>query len=603
MPEPIIPARPITLSEKRSVILFWFLLAGVIFVGLTLFSRHVPEEWTLPVKGLSGLVAGLFALFGLKLELKDQPIFAALRFTPANVSRLLAIILVAMLVLLISERLNPLRIVCLPGTEIWIDGKYERKVLPPEDKNVGDELRPMMYVTERVCLKWGNHEIVLKKNPLCPGREETFREEIRIQDALFRWRKVSSIHDRQIETKMQVFPLFEIDIPDDGTDREIAQAISAVYGGFWERLVSQSGFGKELSGTPPDDGELRFTYGIDSAAKPILEIGIQSARNGRELGARVNRENKENSVSLAYFYAPIPDDGKALVKLDTRTNVAPIAERIWSSFERHLGDDDLCAWIKIRLDLFRDDIGGGEQVGLVPLLSKNIKMALEAPRDTDPTSPTGAPSPSPEFADNEPSPPLYSDALMDIMRGLDATSDLLHREPASEAQPEPDLGGNESSGEGEMAQPDPPPEVVIPATPSQDDPVQSTTLCRVYYNLAEEWQRKKLTEVAANLDQETAPESPRDVIRPYHWRKVNLRTVPPAAYVPQKLEVRYYLPEATASAKALLEALYAKGLKADSGRISRIIPTEYDLNTSADLKTHLEVWTSEKSFIEHKPKR
>ena len=104
---------------------------------------------------------------------------------------------------------------------------------------------------------------------------------------------------------------------------------------------------------------------------------------------------------------------------------------------------------------------------------------------------------------------------------------------------------------------------------------------RVYLQIADDTQRPKAKLVQAALSS-------------LHYICPGIQNVRNRAYIPDTLEVRYFVLESKGEAEKILQVIKANGAK--DGRVSYCIPTANDLRISPDIKSHFEVWAGKSSF-------
>lgn len=171
------------------------LMIACVFLFLLFYALFLPDWLVKPVIGTSGFIGAALGLIGLRWH-RERSLTEVLSGR-ATILTALAL-LTAFGGLFLAGCLNPIVVHALPGSEIHVDGKYYRKVLPPEDGRPGGLQR------ERLLLKWEAHTIEIRNHPLAPSSVEVFHER-------FPWGWMhpgdsGSEHDAHCRSRLHVTP-------------------------------------------------------------------------------------------------------------------------------------------------------------------------------------------------------------------------------------------------------------------------------------------------------------------------------------------------------------------------------------------------------------
>ncbi len=125
------------------------------------------------------------------------------------------------------------------------------------------------------------------------------------------------------------------------------------------------------------------------------------------------------------------------------------------------------------------------------------------------------------------------------------------------------------------------PDAVASAIKNLPREVAQQLSARVYLQIANEAQRAQAKQAQSALGS-------KGYICP------GIQNVKGRGYIPDTLEVRYFVIESKDEAEKILDVLKEKGAR--DGRVSYVIPTASDLRISPDIKSHFEVWAGKSSF-------
>ena len=603
------PQSPPPSPPQRKPLGFILLLMVTVFASILLYSRHVPEEWTTPIKGLSALIGAVFAVMGLKMDAKSEASLLGMRPSRTAVISLW-VIFIAVGTILIVEQKHKLKITAYPGTKIYVDKNYYFKVLPDFSK---DKLEMR---DEYIMLKWGTHEIKLTENPLCPGQEEVFREDLSIQDLLIPKSSgdgyKDSEHDRVVISKMRIAPLVAVaDSEKVGFDRTVAIVLSRVFSQFWNQVIEQ---GQESDGIK----------GIDREANPILHI-LSSSSNSSSATIDVHlgiiRGNSAlKSPRFRHFtYLPRRNDQNTFKAIEDVKWQSEAMDAFWRNLTLEIPDDDLSTWIKQKLENYsqedKDPAAGTPDAtsiangygrtaliqaksGFLEELTLAAKGAL-AQANADEALAIVQQSTTPTSQD-----PSMANAAMEQQVQQQAQQVQIQQQQLAQQQVQVQQeqylqtvgdASNDPLATAIQAS-------VAPPTDNQkaqaDIVEKAKTIAdkrpvRIYYHIANETQNDRMTEVKDAVKQITVKEATREI------KSMGIQNVSGKGYIPDMLEVRYFVhPESKATAEAILKGIRdSNKLKAGAkARISYVIPSDYDRKTSVDLASHIEVWAARDSF-------
>lgn len=125
------------------------------------------------------------------------------------------------------------------------------------------------------------------------------------------------------------------------------------------------------------------------------------------------------------------------------------------------------------------------------------------------------------------------------------------------------------------------PDAVASAIKNLPSDVARKLSARVYFQIADDTQRAQAKTAQSAL-----------------WTAgyicPGIQNVKGRGYIPDTLEVRYFVLESKGEAEKILQVLKDNGAK--DGRVSYVIPSASDLRISPDIKSHFEVWAGRSSF-------
>lgn len=572
-------------------LLFWPLVGCIVFFGLLLYSLHIPASFETPVKGLSALIASIFALFGLKWDASTRNASAHHLFRLRTIV-ILGVILAVILLILGVERCVYLKVRALPGTTIYVDGEYRAKIAPvdPDAREPDpDELRERVIA---IPLRWGWRTIQLKDTPLSPGNVEEFREYIRFP--LLEWDLVCKLWDgkseieetpgsikdhvakgpsqwdRSVRSRMTIASLVSYE-PEpakgsgvenpaplaNGADispvgksphEEICKVISSRLEDFWkETLTSQQ-----------EHGNLKGRLNREQPSLLILRPARDQPQPENEIYIEILARGEQEPVSLASIGFPIRYDDRSSI-MAAATGFLDVLPDVLS---RRIADEDLALWYTRRFVEKKEELGQAIEKDLSYGAARRNAEAITA-------------KPPGKLAAADVLQALES--LQAAPQTPDVKEAVLQLEEIGSAEP--------SSLSAENAE-------KLKATLAKVEPVLDSAFrpaAVIHLHLIGEGQRGALQQIEASLKTGDP-----------HRRVLGFENVEGKARIPDTLEVRYFVNDEAVRSRAeeiVKEVEAAMDWSAgEKARALYVVPSEFDRRNTVDLGYQFELWPAKDSF-------
>lgn len=606
------------LNVPISKLLFWPLVAAIIFSGLLLYSRHVPPSFEASIKGLSALIISLFALFGLKWDAAAKSADAHHLFRLRNII-LLFVILGFNIVLLAYEHQDRIRVYGVPGTAIYIDKtEYIGRIPTPEHATSG-----LGMCEVRIPLRWGWRTIELKGNPLSPETVEEFREEIRFPSPLKVIQTLSaavfppktntttaqaaaavkrgtSHYDRKVYSRMKVAPL--IDFPDANPQPIVASPTSdAPTGTIPVKITDPAALetcavlSQQLNqfwvGAIADPKADPFKKSIALSEMPaLLVIKIAPVQPDRDFVVIHILPNGRKSamplLTTTLPTRPLSNDSKNMLQNSLDRLLRDLPEAL----SQRIADEDFVDWFSHCYVSTQESLKQGLQKNLEEASSQRTAAALALVESQE--QPEMESALALEVARSFRSFPKASAELEDRIQEIEQVAQMpLAEFPA----PESAAPGDEAS---ELSYEDIPSATKLLkddfekqnpklAKRLSEGPEESSP--KVFLHCVGESQRSSLAAIKNALEQLTPP-----ALVP------GIENIEGKARVPDAFEIRFFVNDPVTKERAdkLLQTIKDSGKLREgaSSRILFVVPSEFERRNTADLGNRFEIWPAADSF-------